>query len=121
MQMTNDKYPADIIETVAQFIWREFENDHDFDPSYAYANDARRYAVAALDALDRWLAQVRADAAAQALEEAADAAEITDCPCSYAATPGRFCVQHSHHHAHAHAGQLRARAATYRKEQTNAD
>jgi hypothetical protein len=66
-------------------------------------------------------AQVKAEAAAQALEEAADAAEVTDCPCSYAAAPGRFCIQHSHKSAHAHANQLRARAATYRKEQTDAD
>ena len=64
------------------------------------------------DEFDRWLAQVRADAAAQALEDAVDEIDLAD---QYP-TPG---LSELHNAEAAAEPWLRARAAEYRKGQTD--
>ena len=64
------------------------------------------------DEFDRWIAQVKADAAAQALEDAADEVSALDFGASWASSAHRWGAKQAAH-------RLRARAVAYRKEQTN--
>lgn len=75
---------------------------------------------ARLAEFDRWLAQVKADAAAQALEEAAESAEsMADwTENNFLRGPNTdYAVRHNREMAE----ELRERAANYRKGQTDAD